>query len=100
MDNRGSTRENYEMDTTDVVRLSESVRWLTEDVKAFLEGMPHHGCLQSPFTPLPQATPTLTKAMTARVIASLPAVRVPSRCRSSGGGIAMRGGGGWGDTNC
>jgi hypothetical protein len=38
--------------------------------------------------------------MTARVIASLPAVRVPSRCRSSGGGIAMRGGGGWGDTNC
>jgi hypothetical protein len=39
----------------------------------------------------PQATHTLPQAMTARVVITLSAVMVRSRCRGSGGGMAMRG---------
>jgi hypothetical protein len=46
---------------------------------------------------LPPATPTLPPAMTARVIMTLSAVMVRSRCRGSGAGTAMRASGGLGE---
>ena len=93
--------ENYEVQPTDVVHINVPDRWydwdVTEDVKAFQEGMRHHGWGCSHLHPLahPPATPTLTKTMTARVITTFPAVKVRSRCRGSGGGTSMRAG--WGN---
>jgi hypothetical protein len=53
--------ENYEVQPTDVVHINDPDRWydwdVTEDVKAFQEGMRHHGWMQSPSPPPPIPRP-------------------------------------------